>query len=102
LIQEPTYVQAKFVVDGKKDEVVWVIMTYILQEFHFHISGIDFPHHEIHIMELEKELISLNPHSFDRIEDYLAHVKELQLKLEKCGKNYQNKYGQLIELVLMN
>jgi hypothetical protein len=51
---------------------------------------------------LEKELISLNPYSFDRIEDYLAHVKEIQLKLGECGKLYQNKDGQIIKLVLMN
>jgi hypothetical protein len=53
-------------------------------------------------MQLEKELISLNPRSFNKMEDYLAHVKELQLKLSECGKNYQKKDGQLIELVLMN
>jgi hypothetical protein len=29
-------------------------------------------------------------------------VKELQLKLGECGKNYQKKDKQLIELVLMN
>jgi hypothetical protein len=51
---------------------------------------------------LEKELISLDPHSFERMEDYLACVKELQLKLGECGKNYQKKDGKLIELVLMN
>jgi hypothetical protein len=53
-------------------------------------------------MQSEKELISLNPHSFDKMEDYLSHVKELQLKLEECGKKYQKKDGKLIELVLMN
>jgi hypothetical protein len=53
-------------------------------------------------MQLEKELISLDPHSFHIIEDYLAPVKELQLKLGECGKNYEKKYGKLIELVLMN
>jgi hypothetical protein len=53
-------------------------------------------------MQLEKELISLDPHSFERMEDYLACVKELQLKLGECGKNYQKKDGKLIELVLMN
>jgi hypothetical protein len=36
--------QTKFVVDGKKDEAVEVIMTYILREIWFHLSGIDFPH----------------------------------------------------------
>jgi hypothetical protein len=56
---------------------------------------------KIHIMQLEKELISLDPHYFDKMEDYLAHVKELQLKLSECGKKYQKKDGQLIELVLM-
>jgi hypothetical protein len=29
-------------------------------------------------------------------------LKALQLNLGECGKNYENKYGQLIELVLMN
>jgi hypothetical protein len=53
-------------------------------------------------MQLEKELISLDPHFFDRIEDYLARFKELQLKLGKYGKNYQKNDGQLIKLVLMN
>jgi hypothetical protein len=32
---------------------------------------------ESHIMQLEKELITLDPHYFDKIEDYLARVKEL-------------------------
>jgi hypothetical protein len=72
----------------------------------FHLSGIDFPHQvwkkmkslfdrvdESHVMQLEKELISLDPHSFERMEDYLACVKELQLKLGECGKNYQKKDG---------
>jgi hypothetical protein len=39
-------------------------------------------------MQLEKELISLDPHFFDIIEDYLVRVKELQLKLGECGNNY--------------
>jgi hypothetical protein len=47
-------------------------------------------------------LISLNPLSFDKIEDYLACVKELQLKLGECGKDFPKKDGQLIELILMN
>jgi hypothetical protein len=53
-------------------------------------------------MQLEKELIFLDPHSFERMEDSLACVKELQLKLGECGKKYQKKDGKLIELVLMN
>jgi hypothetical protein len=53
-------------------------------------------------MQLEKELIYFDPHSFDIIEDYLAHVKELQLKLGEYGKNYQKTYGKCIELILMN
>ena len=53
-------------------------------------------------MQIENELISLDPHFFERIDDYLAHVKDLQLKLGDCGKNFSMKYGQLIELVLIN
>ena len=53
-------------------------------------------------MQIEKELTSLDPHSFERIEYYLAHIKELQLKLGECEKGFPKKNGQLIELVLMN
>lgn len=54
---------------------------------------------ESQVMKIEKESISLDPHSFDRIEDYLACIKDLQLKL---GKLFAKKDGKLIELVLMN
>jgi hypothetical protein len=53
-------------------------------------------------MQLEKELISLDPHSFERKEDYLAPVKELHLKLIECKETYKRKDGKLIELVLIN
>lgn len=56
---------------------------------------------EIQVLQIEKELISLDTHSFDKIEEYLAHAKEIQLKLWKCENNFLKKYGQLIELVLM-
>jgi hypothetical protein len=90
VIPDPTNNQENFFVDGKKDEVVGVITTYILREIQFHLSGINFPHQvwknlkslfdqvdESHIMQLEKELISLSPHSFEIIEDYLTRVKEI-------------------------
>jgi hypothetical protein len=35
VIPDPTDDQEKFIVDGKKDEVVGVIMTYISWEIHF-------------------------------------------------------------------
>jgi hypothetical protein len=44
VIPDPTNDQEKFIVDGKKDEVVGVIMTYISWEIQFHLSGIEFPH----------------------------------------------------------
>jgi hypothetical protein len=90
VIPDPTYDQTKFMFDGKKDDVVGVIITYNSWKIRFHLSGIDCPHYvwnnmksffnrvnKIHVMELEKELISLNPHSFDKMEDYLSCVKEL-------------------------
>jgi hypothetical protein len=39
VIPDPKDDQVKFVIDGKKDEVVGVITTYISQEIHFHTSG---------------------------------------------------------------
>lgn len=53
-------------------------------------------------MQIEKELISLYPHSFYRIEYYLSHLKEIQLKLGECGKDFPKKDGQHNELVLIN
>jgi hypothetical protein len=44
VIPDPMDDQMKFVVDGKKDEVVGVITTYISWEIQFHTSGINFPH----------------------------------------------------------
>jgi hypothetical protein len=53
-------------------------------------------------MQLEKELISLDPHSFKRMEDYLVCVKEIQFMLSECGEKYKNKDIKLIDLVLIN
>lgn len=82
--------QVKFVIDRKKDEIVRVITTYISREIRFYTYRIDCPHEvwkklkplfdkviESQVMKIEKELISMDPHSFERIEDYLAHAKEL-------------------------
>jgi len=67
VIPDPTDDHENFVVYGKKDEAMRVIMTYISWEIHFHLSGIDFPHEvlknmnalfnrvdERHIMQLDK------------------------------------------------
>jgi hypothetical protein len=80
MIPYPTHNQENYIVDGKKDEVVGVIMTYILWEIHFHNIGIECLHqvwkkfnslfdrvNERHVMQLDKELMSLYPHSFDII-----------------------------------
>ena len=81
-IANPTYVNAKFILKENKDEDVGVIMNYILREIHFHTSGIDCAHivknklkslfntvNESQVVKIEKELISLEPLSFGRIED---------------------------------
>jgi len=81
-------------------------MSYISREIHFHTSVITCLHavwkmlktlldkiDESQAMHIEKELISMDPHSFERIEDYLTHMKELQLKLGKCGKDFPKKDG---------
>ena len=44
-------------------------------------------------MHIEKELISLELLSFDLIKDYLACVKELQIKLGECGKDFLKEDG---------
>ena len=56
---DPSNAQEKFPVDGKKDEAVGVIMTYILHEIWFLTSGIECPH------EFRKKLKSL----FDKVDE---------------------------------
>ena len=62
LIPWPTKNQTKFIIDGKKNEDVGVIMTYILWEICFHLIGINYPH------QFWKKLKSL----FDRV--YESHI----------------------------
>ena len=104
VIPDPYNASTIFFIGKNKDEDVGVIVTHILQEIQFHTSGIECPH-EIWkkmkslfnkvegslVMQREKELISLDPHSFERIEDYLACINELQLKLGKCRKVFLEK-----------
>ena len=78
-IIDTTNEQAKLIIE-KKDKFVRVIMTYILSEIHFQTSGINYPHvvwnkiksffnkvNEIQVMRIEKYLISLEVHSFERL-----------------------------------
>jgi hypothetical protein len=44
VIPYPTDDRENFAIDGKKDESLGVITTYISREIHFHISGINYPH----------------------------------------------------------
>ena len=87
---DPIDADANFAIHVKKDEAVGVIMTYISMDIDIHTSGIDYPHviwtklktlfnkiTEGEVLHIEKELISLEPLSFDQIEDYLARIKEL-------------------------
>jgi hypothetical protein len=89
----------KFIIDNNKDDVIRFIMTYISRDVHFHTIMIVYPNQvwkklktlvnkvdKSQVMQFEKELISLIPLSFAKIEDYLACMKELQLKLGEYKK----------------
>jgi len=80
----------KFLLNRKKDEAISIMTTYISRELSFHSSGIDYSNEvwskmmklfnkvdESEIIQIEKELISLEPLSFGGIEDYFSRVKEL-------------------------
>jgi hypothetical protein len=41
VVLDPKDDSRKFIIDGKKDDVVGVVTTYISREIHFHTSGID-------------------------------------------------------------
>ena len=77
-IFDMTSVDAKYIIDVKKDEAIGVIKTWISREIYFEKSGIDYPHaiwnklktvfnkvNAIQVMYIEKELISLEHLSFD-------------------------------------
>ena len=105
---------SKFVINIKKDGAMGVITTYISRYIRVHTSEIECPHsvwtklktmlNKINgeVMHIEKYLISLEPLSFDHIEDYLTRIKELQLKLGECHKDNLKNDEHLIMLVLMN
>ena len=93
--------QVKFVINEKKYEAIGIITTYISRDIYLHTSKIDCPHEAWKKMKLlldkidksqvmwnKKELISLDHDSCERVEDYLACVKELQLKLGECGMDF--------------
>jgi hypothetical protein len=90
VIQIQQKIRKSSLLTRKKDEAIGVIMTYISWEICFHITRINYPHQvwkkikslfnkfdQSHTIQLEKELISLDPHSFDKIEDYLVCVKKM-------------------------
>jgi hypothetical protein len=53
-------------------------------------------------MKWEKELIFVDSHSFERMEDYIVSVKCIQLKLRKYGEYYNKKDEKVIGMVLIN
>ena len=57
---------------------------------------------ESQVMQIEKELVSLEILFIDNIEYILARIKELYLKFGECGKDLPNKDGQISEMVLVN
>ena len=53
-------------------------------------------------MQIQKELITLDPCSFKRFEDYLIYTKDMKFKLGEPWKDFPKINIQLIEIVLMN
>lgn len=84
MIPNPTDDYEKFVVDGKKDEVVGVITTYISQEIQFHIIGIDFPH------QVQKNLMSL----FDGVDEIHAIGERVDLSQSSFFQNNRGLFGE--------
>ena len=77
-------------IDINKDEDIGVITTYISCEIWFDTSVIEYPYevqkklaslfdkvNESRVMQIEKDMTYLDPHSFEKIEYYLDRVKEL-------------------------
>lgn len=48
---------------------------------------------ESQFMQIEKELLSLNPHSIEWIEDYLAPIKEMKLNWVNVGRHFQKRWA---------
>ena len=53
-------------------------------------------------MQIEKNLIYLNPLYFDQIEEWFVHVKDLKVNLGEHGKGFLKKDDQFEELILMS
>ena len=86
----------KCFINGNKDEVVGVIMTYISREIHFHTSKIGCPDavwsklnsffykvNKSQVMKIGKELISLEPNSIELL-------RNIYLTSRRYNWNWEN------------
>ena len=53
-------------------------------------------------MQIEKELMSLDPLSFERIDAYMAYVKNILFKMGECGKEFLKQDVKLFKLIPMS
>ena len=107
LENEPNVVIEKAKWHNRLDEAYGLLCLSISPDLVFHVDGLTTPNQvwtkldslfglqdELRAHQLETELFSMSPSSFDSIEGFFTKFKSLVLMLKHCG--IEKKYDQLI------
>ena len=95
---EPNATAEKIKWNNSRDEAYGVLCLSISRDHLFHINGLKSPNevwekleyifgntYEMRGHEIENELISLSPSSFESLQLYFSKFKALVLQLKQCG-----------------
>ena len=110
---EPTTAIEKSKYLNRMDEAYGALCMHISPELLFHISSCKTPNEVWTTMKglfgkqdemkghmLEVELLSLDPRSFDNIQDFFTRYKDLLLQLKGCGVDKSKEEKQMVLSIL--
>ena len=108
---EPNATAEKIKWHNKRDEAYGLLCLSISRDLIFHLDGLTSPNEvweklvdifgkidEMRGHQIENELISLSPSSFESLQLYFSNFKSLVLQLKQCGT--ENKEEQLVLAIL--
>ena len=110
---EPNAATEKIKWHNRRDEAYGLLCLSISRDLLFHLDGLTSPDQvwenisdlfgkkdEMRGHQIENELISLSPSSFESLQLYFSKFKALVLQLKQCG--IENKDDQLVLAILSN
>ena len=110
---EPNAAAEKIKWHNWRDEAYGLLCLSISRDLLFHLDGLNSPDQvweklsdifgktdEMRGHQIENELISLSPSSFESLQLYFSKFKALVLQLKQCG--IEKKYDRLVLAILSN